>query len=79
MNGLRVFINPRPTDATTVSVFYTRRANGPYYRWLYEEQVGKWRGSRVIDANLMPQPLSMATWKTVPPGLQKSLSEHYME
>lgn len=79
MNGLRVFINPGSREPISANVFYTRRGNGPYYRWLYEEKVGKWRGSRVIDANLMPQPLSMATWKTVPLGLQKSLNEHYME
>ena len=79
MNGLRVFIKPVSAEAVSTNVFYTRRGNGPYYRWLYEERVDKWRGSRVIDANFMPHSLSMATWKTVPVALQKSLNEHYME
>ena len=48
MSGLRVYVDsPGPTetspigiemdDTTAKRVFYTRRGNGPIYRWLYEE------------------------------------------
>src|SRR5919199_1054397 len=48
MNGLRVYINPDETDALGAqSVFYSRRSDGPYYRWRYKEELGQWRGSRV--------------------------------
>jgi hypothetical protein len=80
MNGLRVYIKLNVADqAGGPRIFYSRRANGPYYCWLYEEKVGQWRGSRVIATDFTPQSLSTASWKAVPVALQTKLGEHYLE
>jgi hypothetical protein len=80
MNGLRVYINPVSASLTTSdNVFYSRRADGPYYRWLFEEKAGQWRGARVIAADFRPHSLSMASWKSVPVTLQTRLGEHYLD
>ncbi len=80
MNGLRVYIKPNGADpAVAQKVFYSRRGNGPYYRWLFEEKMGQWRVTRVIAADFTPQSLSMASWKAVPVALQTRLGEHYLE
>ena len=79
MNGLRVYINPANTSPIPAgNVFYSRRGDGPYYRWL-EEKAGQWRGARVIAADFRPHSLSMASWKTIPVALQTRLSEHYLD
>jgi hypothetical protein len=80
VNGVRIY-----TAAATAivasggDVFYSRRGDGPYYRWFFEETIGRWRAARVIDAAFIRQSLSLATWKTVPEALQTRLSEHYLE
>ena len=80
MNGLRVYIKPNGTELRNGSeVFYSRRGNGPFYRWLYEEKGAQWRVSRVIAADFTPQSLAMASWKAVPVALQTRLGEHYLE
>lgn len=80
VNGVRIYTEPTSVAATPGdNVFYSRRGEGPYYRWLYEEKVGKWRVARVVDANFTRQSLSLATWKTVPVALQTRLGEHYLE
>ena len=79
MNGLRVYIKPNNTEAVGPKVFYSRRGNGPYYRWRYEETVSEWRVSRVISADFTSQSLSMASWKAVPVALQTRLGEHYLD
>jgi hypothetical protein len=79
MNGLRVYINPVREIIGDDTVFYSRRADGPYYLWRYEEKLGHWRVSRMQQKNLTPKPLSQASWKVVPPELQTKLAEHYME
>ena len=44
MNGLRVYIKPNGTELRSgPEVFYSRRGNGPFYRWLYEEKAAQWR------------------------------------
>jgi hypothetical protein len=60
-------------------VFYSRRGDGPYYLWRYEEQLGHWRGSRVNSTDFAPRELLMASWKIVPSALQTKLGEHYLE
>ena len=61
MSGLRVFVNAPSVDqasgrgaedhAPTVNGdFYSRRGNGPIYRWLYEEKLAHWRPSRMHTA-----------------------------
>ncbi|MGH9906361.1 MAG: hypothetical protein ACRD8U_12360 [Pyrinomonadaceae bacterium] len=80
MNGLRVYLKPTGVDSIAEeTIFYSRRGNGPFYRWLYEETIGQWRVSRVNSANFSPQLLAMASWKAVPPSLRTRLGEHYLE
>jgi hypothetical protein len=80
MNGLRVYINPQVKETCGgYGVFYSRRENGPYYRWAYEEKVSLWRVSRVSPSDFSPKTLSNANWKGVPAALQKSMVEHYQE
>lgn len=80
MNGLRVYIKPNgAAPRQGPEVFYSRRGNGPFYRWLYEENAAQWRVSRVISADFTTQSLTMASWKAVPVALQTRLGEHYLE
>jgi len=81
MNGLRVYINPVNTDARdNHSVFYSRRGDGPYYLWRYEEGIRQWLFSRVTPSNDSTlKALCVASWKTVPIALQVRLKEHYLE
>ena len=60
-------------------IFYSRRGNGPYYRWLYEDVKQRWSVSRVVAHDFNSQGLSLATWKTVPTALQSRLSDHYLD
>jgi hypothetical protein len=60
-------------------VFYSRRSDGPYYLWRYEEKVGQWRGSRVNTTDFALRNLTMTTWRIVPLTLQIKLGEHYLE
>jgi len=90
MNGLRVFVNsPRttPTNDTGISggapkvdgVFYSRRGNGPIYRWLYEEKLSHWRALRMQTSDFDSHKLSNASWKSVPETLQAQLGAHYLD
>ena len=80
MNGLRIFIMDR--SAATVGgfqVFYSRRSNGPYYRWWYEHELEQWRFARVHAEELLSTTLCSSSWKNIPPALQGSLKNHYLE
>ena len=80
MNGLRVYINPQVKETCGgFGVFYSRRENGPYYRWAFEDTAKLWRVSRVSLSDFSPKALSNANWKGVPAALQKSMVEHYQE
>lgn len=79
MNGLRLYTNGEAPRVDVPGVYYSRRGNGPYYLWRYENVVGRWNVSRVISPDFSPQALSVTPWKAVPPGLQVRLSQHYME
>jgi hypothetical protein len=80
MNGLRVYISNGGAEARAdQKVFYSRRADGPFYRWRYEEPHGLWRFSRVHLSRLTLRVLSVANWQAVPAALQTRLGEHYME
>jgi hypothetical protein len=80
MNGLRVYIHPVGADVRAGhNLFYSRRAGGPYYRWLYEEALGQWQCSRVHLSDLTLRALCIASWKAVPTTLQTKLGEHYLE
>jgi hypothetical protein len=77
MNGLRLYTNAIGED--NFKVFYSRRANGPYYCWRFEEKLGRWRGLRVQSFEFTPGELCVAAWKGVPTALQVRLDEHYLE
>jgi len=73
MNDLRVYVDLKRSS----TVFYTRRAGGPYYRWRYEELRGQWLGSRMSASKLLE--LVSTPWKEVPTALKSSLAEHYVD
>ena len=88
MSGLRVFVDS-PTeppaagfnlaDTVTNRVFYSRRGNGPIYRWLYEESRAHWRARRLNSSDCDTHKLSNASWKIVPETLQAQLGAHYLD
>ena len=78
MQGLRVYISATSTEARTKpEVFYSRRGEGPYYRWQYAEEAGRWRSSR-LRLDLVPDSLRTAQ-KAVPAELRVELLEHYLD
>ena len=80
MNGLRVYMHPAGASTSTdTTIFYSRRGNGPIYRWLYEERLGHWRSLRMNNSELTSRDLCNASWKSVPEKLQAQLGEHYIE
>jgi hypothetical protein len=60
-------------------VFYSRRSNGPYYRWWYQHEVEQWRSSRVHADEVPATNLCSLSWKNTPPALQASVKDHYLE
>ncbi len=80
MNGLHIYFNPEsPLTAGGHKVFYSRRADGPYYCWRYQKELEKWLGSRVHLSDLTSRSLSLARWTSVPGTLQATMDEHYLE
>ncbi len=77
-SGLRVYVDTVGADTfTTHGVFYSRRADGPYYRWHYEVEGERWCGSRVhLEAT--PKSLRQAQGR-VPLALRTQLLEHYQD
>lgn len=80
MDGLRIYVERSLTEtAGGVPVFYSRRAEGPFYRWCYEREPKQWRVARVHSSDFSAKSLSMSRWKTVPAALQSCLTDHYQE
>jgi hypothetical protein len=80
LNGLRMFIlDGRVVPSDGSEVFYSRRSDGPYYRWSYEQKLEQWRSVRVHADELPYLTLAASRWKNVPRSLQRSLVEHYLE
>jgi len=88
MSGLRVFVDSATEtspvgigvdDTVAKQVFYSRRGNGPIYRWLYEESLAHWRVRRMNSADFNTHKLSNASWKIVPETLQAQLGAHYLD
>ena len=77
MRDLRVYIHFLGADAG--AAFYSRRADGPFYRWLYEEGAGRWRFSRVRLSKFDLRVFCVADWRAVPASLRARLGEHYLE
>jgi hypothetical protein len=88
MSGLRVYVSAPNTNLPSSIVeenikvdriFYSRRGNGPIYRWLYEEKLAHWRPLRMNTSDFNSHKLSNASWKSVPETLQAQLSRHYLD
>ena len=80
MRELRIYITGAVKGASGgQSVFYSRRADGPFYRWRYEETPGRWRYARVSLSKFTLRVLSLANWDAVPSALQSQLGDHYLE
>ena len=78
MNGLRVYVNILPEErAKDSGAFYSRRENGPFYRWTLADR--HWSASRVSSASFSSKDLSATSWKLVPAALQRSIVEHYQD
>ena len=80
MNGLRVYAPVVNGSLDHVmDVFYSRRDNGPFYVWRYDQAQATWRPSRINTADVILQTVSSATWKSLPHSLRARLGEHYIE
>jgi hypothetical protein len=78
MNGLRVYTNGASAETRGgCPIFYSRREDGPYYRWSFDARLSEWQVGRVLRSAFSPKLLAPATWKTVPERLQRSIVEHY--
>lgn len=80
MNGLRIFVDEYLSETQGgVRVFYSRRADGPLYRWSYAGAPQQWRAERMHSSDISPRDLCLSKWKSVPAPLQKTLNEHYQD
>ena len=80
MRDLHVYVEPAGFRAGGErATFYSRRGDGPFYRWLYAEGAGRWRYSRVILDRPTLRVLCLAPWDALPPALRSRLGEHYLE
>ncbi|MET0626187.1 MAG: hypothetical protein ABW250_24850 [Pyrinomonadaceae bacterium] len=80
MRDLHVYVEPVGSAARGEwKAFYSRRADGPYYRWLYAEGQGSWCYSRVSLDRPTLRMLCVAPWDAVPATLRSRLGEHYLE
>lgn len=59
-------------------VFYSRRSDGPYYRW-WQTAPETWRVMRVHDRDFTSMTLCNSSWKNIPAALQNSVINHYEE
>jgi hypothetical protein len=81
MKELHVYSNPLDTNwRGEPTVFYSRRADGPYYRWLnIANEPEQWTFSRVHFSNIDASELCIAKWASIPVTLRARLREHYLE
>ena len=90
MSGLRVYVDsPSLTETSPIGievgdtaaspVFYSRRRNGPIYRWRYEANRKHWRALRMNTSEFETHKLANASWKSVPETLQLQLGAHYLD
>jgi hypothetical protein len=78
MNGLKLYIE-QVDETSNASIFYSRRGDGPFYRWLYEAKDSHWRVYRIDTADFKSRDLSNASWKSVPEELQAQIGQHYLD
>ena len=79
MDGLRMFIRPDSSDSVEPQIFYSRRSDGPIYRWHFEKQLARWQAARVDTSDWSSHELSTFPWQSIPHELKDQLSEHYVE
>jgi hypothetical protein len=80
MHGLKIFVDESLSETEGgFQVFYSRRSDGPVYRWSYAHLPMQWRVARVHASNFPPKHLCLSRWKCVPAQLQKTIIEHYQE
>ena len=80
MRDLHVYVEHADSGARGQrAAFYSRRADGPFYRWLDAEGSGRWRYSRVSLDRLTVRMLCVAPWEALPAALRSRLGEHYLE
>ena len=80
MRDLHVYVDSLSSGVSgEPAAFYSRRADGPYYRWLYAEGAGRWSPSRVSLDKPAQRVLCVARWEALPTELRKRLGEHYLE
>jgi len=80
MHGLKIFIDQSLSETEGgFQVFYSRRSDGPVYRWAYAHLPMQWRVSRVHTSDFPPRNLSLSRWKSVPDLLQRTIIDHYQE
>lgn len=78
MNGLRIYvIADLASLVKDPDAFYSRRDNGPFYRWTLCRS--NWLAARVSSSTLSVKELTATSWKQVPAALQKSIIEHYQD
>jgi hypothetical protein len=78
MNGLRIYvIADLASLVKDPDAFYSRRDNGPFYRWTLGRS--SWLAARVSSSTLSVKELTATSWKLVPAALQKSIVEHYQD
>lgn len=80
MNGLRIYINTVATETHHGhGIFYSRRANGPYYQWRFDDGVNQWRVARMRLNDVTAKALGTTNWKKLPSALQRSMIDHYQD
>lgn len=80
MNGLRMYQHGTTVEACGGRcVFYSRREDGPFYRWSYDDRLGGWLVGRVLKPGLSPKMLVPVIWKNVPSELKRSIAGHYQD
>jgi hypothetical protein len=80
MNGLRIYTNSATVETHGgFPVFYSRREDGPYYRWSFDDDARAWHAGRVVRWPTSPKMLAAETWNKVPAGLKRSMADHYQD
>lgn len=80
MRDLRVYVDTPGADGRAGRrSFYSRRGDGPYYRWLCEEEDTGWRFTRVSLPKMTLRVLRVAPWEALPTALRARLGEHYLD
>src|SRR2546430_13797196 len=68
MNSLRVYIEGDGAETRrTRSVFYSRREDGPYYRWVYDDTIRQWRVGRGEEKGTLCQKRLAGARETLTP------------